>query len=229
MTSDMSQWAIEIDKARFNEFKSEKRFWQLVALSRAVNTLRFVQAAIVAHPEESESLHAKRTKFNSFFFTCALLYEALRLVERMRKHFYQVPEFGPLQEILKDPTATKFRKSHLNRLRSHLTFHFFEDEIGAQLSKNDVKPQFVSGEGEKKADTYYELADVCTLGAFSGLQLNQPGAVEQFGKQAQIVTDIAVRFNDVAEIFIATVLNADGWAAVKKPPALLSVLRPHQR
>ena len=175
--NDTKRWTIEIDKGRFDKLKSEERFWQLVALSRAVNTLRFVQAALLAHPEESDSLQVKRTKFNSFFFTCALLYEALQLVERMCKYFRQVPEFGPLHDILKDPTATDLRNSNLNPLRNQLTFHFFENEIGAQLIKNDVNPRFVTGHGETNADVYYELADVCTLGAFSGLQLNQPGAV----------------------------------------------------
>ena len=211
MPNDASKrWTIEIDKARFNKLRSEERFWQLVALSRAVNALRFVQAAILARSEESDSLHATRTRFNSFFFTCALLYEALRLVERMCKYFRPVPEFAPLQEILKDPTATEFRKSNLNPLRNQLTFHFFEAEVGEQL-KNDVNTRFVSGHGKKSVDVYYELADACTLGAFSRLQLNQPGALEQFGKQANTVTDLAVQFMDAAENFIAAVLMADGW------------------
>ena len=219
MPTDKKRWTIEIDKARFDKLKSEERFWQLVALSRAVNALRFVQAALLAHPEESDSLQAKRTKFNSFFFTCALLFEALQLVERMCKHFRQVPAFAPLQEILKDRTATEFRKSNLNPLRNQLTFHFFEAEVGEQLSKNDVNPRFVTGEGETNADTYYEIADVCALGAFSGLQLNQPGAPEQFGEQANTVTELAVRFYAVAETFIATVLMADGWEFREQPTA----------
>jgi hypothetical protein len=210
------KWTIEIDKARFNKLKSNERFWQLVALSKAVNALRFVQSALLAHPEESDSLQAKRTKFNSFFFTCALLYEALLLVERMCKHFREVPAFAPLQAILKDRTATELRTANLNPLRNQLTFHFLENEVGAQLINNDVQPRFVTGEGETNAETYYELPDVCALGAFSGLQLNQPGAVEAFGELAKNVTDLAVRFNDAAETFIANVLMADGWEKHKK-------------
>ena len=129
MPNDTKRWTIEIDKARFDELKSDARFWQLVALSRAVNTLRFVQAALLAHPEESDSLQAKRTKFNSFFFTCALLFEVLLLVERMCKYFRLDPAFDPLHEILKDPNATELRNSNLSPLRNQLTFHFLENEI----------------------------------------------------------------------------------------------------
>lgn len=210
-------WRIEIDKARFDKLKSDERFWQLVALSRAVNALRFVQVALLAHPRESDSLHATRTRFNSFFFTCALLYEALRLVERMCKHFRQASEFAPLHEILKDPKTTELRNANLNPLRNQLTFHFFEDEVGEQLTKNEANPHFVTGHGEANADVYYELADVCALGAFSGLQLNQPEAVEQFGELAQTATDVAVRFVDAAETFIAKTLIADGWEMHEHP------------
>jgi hypothetical protein len=60
-------WTIEIDNARFNQLKSQERFWQLVALSRAVNALRFVQAPLLSHSAESDSLHATRTRFNFIF------------------------------------------------------------------------------------------------------------------------------------------------------------------
>lgn len=110
MPNDAKRWTIEIDKTGFDKLKSDEKFWQLVALSRAVNALRFVQVALLAHSEESDSLHATRTRFNSFFFTCALLYEALRLVERMCKHFHQTPEFAPLHEILKEPRGDRIEK-----------------------------------------------------------------------------------------------------------------------
>jgi hypothetical protein len=215
-----NDWTIEIDKPRFNELKSQERFWQLVALSRAVNALRFVQMPLRTHEAESDSLHATRTRFNSFFFTCSLLYEALHLAGRMRKHFHQTPEFDQLHKILKDPAATKFKQTNLNPLRNQLTFHFFEDAVGAQLVKSDLAPRFVIGQGDTNADVYYELADACALGAFSGCQLNQPGAVEQFATQAQIATDLAVRFVDAAEDFLAKTLIADGWQLTKKrsPP-----------
>jgi hypothetical protein len=215
MPNNVKRWSIEIDKDSLNELKTQERFWQLVALSRAINTLRFVQTALLAHPEQDGSPQAIRTRFNSFFFTCSLLYEALLLVERLCKNFHQSPDFLPLREILKDTVATELRNTNLNPLRNRLTFHFFENEIGAQLAKHDVKPRFAIGEGDTKADVYFEIADACTLGAFSGFQLNQPNAIEQFGELGARVTDLAVRFVDTAEEFINRTLIADGWKLVE--------------
>src|SRR5215469_3531604 len=180
---DPKRWGLEIAKDRFDKLKTEERFWQLVALSRAVNALRFIHSALLANEHDDNSLRSIRTSHNSFFFNCALLYEALMLVERLVKNFRDVPEFAALREILKGRTATELRNSNLSTLRNQLTFHFFESEIGAQLVRADMLPRFVSGQGKKNADVYYELADLCTFWAFSGLQLDQAGALDQLGKQ----------------------------------------------
>ena len=58
---------------------------------------------------------------------------------------------------------------------------------------------------------YYELADLCTLGIFSGLQLNELATMEKLGQQIQATTDLAVRFMEAAEALITAVVTADGW------------------
>jgi hypothetical protein len=75
-------WVVEIDPAEFEKLNQQERFWQLVALARAVNALRFVHTALLRHEGQENSLDARRTSFNSFFFNCALLFEALLLVSR---------------------------------------------------------------------------------------------------------------------------------------------------
>ena len=70
-----------------------------------MDALRFVHAALLAYEDADKSPWAMRTQLNSFFFNCALLFEALLLVERMGKHFREVPDFGPLADILRDPIA----------------------------------------------------------------------------------------------------------------------------
>jgi hypothetical protein len=43
---------------------------------------------------EDDSWHGKRTRTNSFFFACGILYEALLLVEKMNKTFHTEDTFG---------------------------------------------------------------------------------------------------------------------------------------
>ncbi|SRR6266700_318258 len=211
------RWKIKIDKSRFDTLKSEERFCQLVALSRAVNAMRFVPSVLEAHREDDGSPKASRTKFNSFFFTYSLLYEALLLVQRLPKNFHQRPEFLPLQQMLKDKTATALKDSNLNPLRNKLVFHFDEVEVKSQLAKNAFTPVFAIGEGDTNADVYLEIADACTLGTFSGLRLSEPNAKEQFSELAKRVTDLAIRFMDAADDFINKMLLSDGWELEEEP------------
>jgi hypothetical protein len=207
-------WVVEIDPAEFEKLNQQERFWQLVALARAVNALRFVHTALLRHEGQENSLDARRTSFNSFFFNCALLFEALLLVERLSKHFRDVTEFQSLRDLLKDRNVIELRKSSLAPLRNRLAFHFDEAEIGAQLLNSNMAPQFVAGQGTINKDVYYELADACALGAFSGLQLDMPGVLEPtgaLGMQVGNATDVANRFIVAAENFLAAVIVADGW------------------
>jgi hypothetical protein len=120
----MTLWHIDTDKARFDKLKTQESFWQLVALARAVNALRFVHVSLLGHETDEETLKATRTRFNSFFFNCALLYEALLLVERLSKYYRDYSAFENLRAILKDPVATELRQSNLASLRNRLALHW---------------------------------------------------------------------------------------------------------
>jgi hypothetical protein len=74
-----------------------------------------------------------------------------------------------------------------------------------------MSPRFASGQDDTNMNVYYELGDLCTMWAFSGLQLNDPGALEKYEEQISMTTNLSVKFMDAAEKFIAAVLKADGW------------------
>ncbi len=192
MLRDPTHWYLGISRERFAKLKTQGRFWQLVALSRAVNALRFVHVALLAYEHEDDSLRAGLTRFNSFFFNCALLHEALLLVQRLPKHYRNVAEFSKLHKILKDPLTSELRTSILGPVRNRLTFHFDEDEIGAQLKKTEIPPRFVAGEGETNGNVYYELADLCTLGMLLESSLEAPDALEKVEQRMADITDLQI-------------------------------------
>ena len=92
-----------------------------------------------------------------------------------------------------------------------MTFHFGEDEVAAQLSKKDKPPRFAAGQGDTNLDVYYELADLCAVGTFSGSQVDDPDSDEKLAKLVEAVTNLSTRFMDAAERFMVAVLNSDGW------------------
>ena len=83
----------------------------------------------------------QRVQGTTRFFTTAPCFMRLCFwLSVWLKHFRDVPEFGPLREILKDRTATEIRNSNLNPLRNQVAFHFSEDAIGGQFMKMDMEP-----------------------------------------------------------------------------------------
>ncbi len=116
-----TRWDIVCEPAILEKLKTQERFWQVIALARSVNALSFAHWAMVPVLED-DSWHGKRTRTNSFFFECAILYEALLLVEQMNKNFHTEDTFAGLKAILKDKTARKIRSLHLGRARNNVCF-----------------------------------------------------------------------------------------------------------
>lgn len=65
-TAKNDKWDIVCEPAILEKLKSEERFWQVIALARSVNALSFAHWAMVPVMED-DSLHAQRTRTNSFF------------------------------------------------------------------------------------------------------------------------------------------------------------------
>jgi len=178
--ADSQIWTIEINQQRFEDLKTSDRFCQLVALARVVNALRFVQAPLLTSATK-DTPEAHRTRYNSFFFTSALLFEGMLLVERLAKHFRDVPEFKTgLWPLLKDHAVTDLRKLNLKQIRNTLVFHFGEDEVRAQLARStNIAPRFTSGAGNANINVYHQLADLCALGSFLGQSLDSNDSLEK--------------------------------------------------
>lgn len=213
MNSAQTQmWTIEIHQKRFELLKKSERFWQLVALARVVNALRFVQVPLMTSASK-DTPEAHRTRYNSFFFTSALLFDGMLLVERLGKHFHGIPEFDTgLRPLLKDSVVTDLRKLNLNPIRNTLAFHFGEDEIGAQLAKStSIAPRFTSGMGETNINVYHELPDLCALGAFLGASLDSDDSLEKFRARIIETTTLSNSFVNAAENLIVASLKRDGW------------------
>ncbi len=142
-----TRWTLQTDKATFDKLKHEERFWLVVALSRFVNELRFVQAPLEPFEQDTSPV-ALRVRYNSFLFTCALVYEASLFVNKLGKYYIGMPEYRAMVDVTNAYAAQNLLNSSLSPLRNKLVFHFDEGEIGAQLAmvERDV-PTFLVAMG----------------------------------------------------------------------------------
>jgi hypothetical protein len=175
--SDTAHWKIITDQNRFEELKADKSFSALVALSRAVNMLRFVQMPLLSH-EGDTSPAASRASLNSLFFSCAIYQESYLLVQRLKVFFWKLPLFQKLEEVsIKNPKAQKILTSSVTNLRNKLVFHLDIDEIGRQLQQMDsTEPTFLNAMGEMNAQVHYILGDRCAWQALHEPSLLKTGS-----------------------------------------------------
>jgi hypothetical protein len=201
---DDDLWKIGIEEERFKQLATDKSFAALVALSRAINMLRFVQMPLLAH-EGDTSPAAARAGFNSLFFSCAIYAESYLLVQRIRAHFWKASSFQKLEAVsIKNPKAQK----------NKLVFHLDVDEIGQQLRQMDAtNPVFLDAMGESNAQVHYVLGDRCawqTLHERSllGATASESPTLEELSND---ISDRIIEFTDAAEEFIADALARSGW------------------
>src|SRR5579859_731337 len=145
------QWEIACEGDDLKKARGDPRFPYIVTLARATNALNLA-TAILPHIEDVSSPVGARDLWNSFFFTCGILYEALQLVKKMNKEFKNDQRFQKgLRTLLKDPRAKRVENPHWAPVRNRAVFHFDPSWFEQQL-KNIAfdKCIFVRAEGKKK-------------------------------------------------------------------------------
>lgn len=212
MGSVDTRWKIRIDKETFNKLKADESFWQIIALSRAINALRFVQSVLEPYHQDN-SPAALRVRYNSFFFNCALLYEVSLAVQRFSKHYRELPEFKDMAAVVNTHTAKHLLNSNLGEIRNKLVFHFDYREVGKQLAKLELdEPIFATGMGDTNKQAYLQLADLCVINAFAGFAASDKAEdTQRLTDLIKRTTDLTLQFMEKADEFILAVLKTNGW------------------
>jgi hypothetical protein len=202
-------WEVVCDITTFESQKLDPAFQSVVALSRAVNALRFSASALI-DVEGDNSPAAVRQRINSFLYSSALLFEAFRLVERTRKSLAKYSKYQTtLGVLLDDDKVTDVRKK-IDPLRNRGVFHFDQSFIPKRVSvESDGWCRFGQGRGPSAGSSYYDLADRALLEAFVG------GPAEEFKVRYDVlVQDTATilnKFVDGADQLIKSALLENGW------------------
>jgi hypothetical protein len=211
---DGAVWRFVTDQEHFEKLKHAKSFAAIVALSRAISALRFVQNPLLMH-EGKSSPAATRARLNSLFFSCSIYAESYLLIQRIKAHFYSCPSFQKLEDIsIKNPEAKKLLGSSITALRNKLVFHFDVDEIGRQLDQmGSDEPTFLNAMGETNDQVHYSLADLCVLQALHEPTLTKADETnpKDFEEFANELSSLIIGFTDAAEKFIVDQLNLMGW------------------
>lgn len=211
-------WEIACEGDKLKKARDDPRFAHLVTLARATNALSLATTAL-EHIENPSSPVGARDTWNSFFFTCGILYEALQLVKKMNKNFKHDDRFQKgLRTLLKDPRAKRVENPHWAPVRNRALFHFDPSWFEQQLKglKFD-KCIFVRAEGTKKKGIYHPFADEFVMELLVGDAIDSKDFEAKLHAIAKDTTALAIEFSNMAEDLIAHTLHEWGFTFAQIP------------
>ena len=205
-------WTLVCDTTTFERVKNEKNFQQILALARAVNSLRFAVSAMVTNANDI-SPTARRARINSFLFGSAVLYEGLLLVQKMNQQFGRNEIFQKgLHILLKDPSALRLQRKHMNPARNFAVFHYIPEQFGRIVSSATVDVcEFMVGHGNSGRESYFPFADTLAAGVLMGRSRDDDAFYEALGSVMSDIQDLATRFVDSSHKLILKCLKDWGF------------------
>ncbi len=200
------------DEEGFSSIRDNPEFHRVMTLARIVNSIRFVEVAIVTRGTP-ETPSATRQTSGAFFYLAALLFEGLNFADRLGEYFKDSSTFrNCFVPLLKDPQVRELRSGLLSQLRNQAVYHHDDAVIPAGLKLIREKEYvFTSMQGPSRREVYYDLADIAVM----HFGLETPQTTSEFAEQTaavfQSVTRVAVQFAHCADELIREYILATGW------------------
>ena len=117
---------IYISKEDFAKLRSDRGFIVLVTLARSVNALYFCFRSAIDYSND-DTPAGLRQHINAFLFSGAVLYEALLVADKLKKHFEDRESYrNGFGKLLNQDETKLLRKTILEQIRNTSTFHFDE-------------------------------------------------------------------------------------------------------
>lgn len=206
-------WRITCSKDRFSKLKSDESFWALLTLARIINSLHFCQIP-ATQAWRGNSPSSSRQLTNSFLFASSVLYEGLRVLDTLGKHFKHLESFqNGFGKLLKDPTTRKIRERILKRIRDKSAFHF-DAEVAEKGLQNLDLPYYIfaTGYGQRTQQIYFRLADDAFVLYLLSEESTDADLTMLWEKFVREITDLMGKFSNAAQVLFEDVLHRTGWS-----------------
>lgn len=212
------EWIV-CDGERFKELRKEKRFCQLVALSRQMNSYRFAWGALLSTMGQTTP-ESMRQRVNCTFFLGALLFEGMSLVRRMSATFRDDVHYEKwMRPLLQNAEMQEFINTRLKPLRNWAVFHADDDYLEEQLARIHNKTiVFQSFQGANNGTYWNELADMVAMQVMMGQTPPGPGFQDKLQALTNQTLDYAAEFEHACNTFGAYQLLDLGFSRVPARP-----------
>lgn len=204
MTKHGSTTRLVCSAEQFATCKEDKKFAYIVALARATNALTAAHS-LMLYTHGGTNSEENRDKTSGFLFSSSLLYEAVKLIYRMKEIFSDNEVFkNGLQRLCDDPVVQNLWKNNLNSLRNRSVFHFLPDMIEVEIKKTaDHECVFMEALGPETRDIHYGFADLLAASMLVGVNTTNGSAFRKaLAEVWENIGNLTLAFMDGAEDLI---------------------------
>jgi hypothetical protein len=207
-----TRWEVYVEREDFERFREDEEIAALLNLARVVNMLNFCHHALLELPK-GDTPASSRALSSGLFLSAGLLYEGLHVAQTMGKYFRGRESYKTgFAKLMGDERMKRFRSTGLARLRNEAAFHF-NDEIAPAILKKLNLPEykFLTGEGPKSGNIYYNLADEVLHNHLIGYSASAQEGEAEYKKLLGELAYVITPFVEAARALIQEVLLEKGW------------------
>ena len=203
---------VRIPKEEIQLLKKSPKFLLLLRLCRYQNQLFFCYQSFLDYGLDTSPIGI-RQRFNAMWFSCGVLYEAIKIVPNLGKEFRHFPSYqNGFASFLKDPTVTMLRTKILNKMRNSLVFHVDEDamqEVSTGLNLSSY--EFLAVCGGDRSRQFYSLADELVINAFVESNHTEATELDSFYALMEKLMMVMTHFSHCADHLIQEYIERKGW------------------
>lgn len=205
-------YVIRIPKDQIDAVKQSNKFLLLLRLCRFQNQILFCHRAFLDYCFDYSPI-GLRQKFNSVFFTCGILHEAMRVIPDLGKEFRHFPSFQKgFANFFKQTDVIFLKTKVLNKMRNSLVFHVDNDALQDEIECLDLSSyEFVAMHPGNRSEVYYPLADDIALNAFIATDETQPVETDSFYALFEKLIGVMTHFSHCGDELIQEYVKRKGW------------------
>jgi hypothetical protein len=208
---------IKIPVSQIKRLQNDEKFILILRLSRFINQLSFCHEAYLGVGKEITPTNTRHLH-NSFLFSCAVLYEALKFYPKLGKEFLSFASHkNGFAKLSKHPDFDFVKNQVLNKMRNEFIFHVDEGPfINALKQYGDRSVDFLISKSNQHGDIYYSLADELSINYVIGEHDTDEIASQYYQEMVKKISNIMVEFIHNANKLIQEYVNRKLWKVDEK-------------
>jgi hypothetical protein len=205
-------YTIKIPISQLKRLRDDPQFILILRLGRYLNQLMFCHQAYLEWKDDLTPAGIRQTH-NASFFSCGVLYEAIKIIPELGKEFSNYRAFkGGFKMFNRDKDLNDLKRNVLNKLRNGTIFHVNADPITETLKHFDVRRlDLIASTSTRQGDAHFQLADDIALNYLTGEHSTPEEEIKHYKETLRKIMDVMTHFINYANELTAEYVERKYW------------------